>query len=161
MSASTGEPAPIPPGAQRWLAQATVKARFDPSTGFLVAEEVVPLPAILRNAPALEQAASRARGAGVPLLAFATADRCGPCQQFKKDALNDPAVIAELERGVQAGRLVVAHVEVDREADAAQRVLGSRRLPMTYWIAANGDRQELAGQRTAADLLGWLRSRGG
>jgi thioredoxin-like negative regulator of GroEL len=131
----------------------TVRHAYDPATGFIVAREVITLPPILASAPALDDAITQSRERGVPVIVFATADRCAPCQQFKKDALQDPRVIARLS---QSDRLIAVHLEVDRQGELADRVLGSRGIPMTYRLDDGRVTATLRGQRSAADLLAWL-----
>jgi thioredoxin-like negative regulator of GroEL len=134
----------------------TVKNRYDPATGFIVAEEVIALPAVLRDAPPLDEAVERARSAGVPVVVFATADRCAPCQQFKKDVLNDAGVIERLG----SARAVATHLEVDRRPDLADRYLGGRAIPMTYLLVDGRVKSTLRGQRSAAEMLEWLIAQG-
>lgn len=134
----------------------TVRHRYDPRTGFIVAEEVVELPAVLRDGPSLDRAVARSRETGLPVVAFATADRCAPCQQYKKDALNDPRVVERLA----SGRAVVTHVEVDRTPELAERYLGGPAIPMTYLLRDGAVQATLRGQRSADELLAWLESGG-
>lgn len=75
-----------------------------------------------------------------------------PCQQYKRDALNDEAVIARLSDG----RFLPTHVEVDRSPELASTYLGGRAIPMTYALRDGKVIATLRGQRSAADLLKWL-----
>lgn len=153
---STPEPqsAAIPPKTKAWMDRLTVRTEYDPKTGFIVAREVIPLPAALQDAPPLPEALDASRRSGKPVLVFATADRCGPCQQYKKDALNDPRVVA----WIGEGRAHVAHVEVDRQTDAVA-LLPSAAIPMTYWMVNGQVVGELRGQRSAEELLEFVRAR--
>jgi thiol-disulfide isomerase/thioredoxin len=146
--------ATIPPKTKEWMDRLTVRTEYDPKTGFIVAREVIALPAALRDAPLLPEALESSRRSGKPVLVFATADRCGPCQQYKKDALNDPRVVAWMGEG----RAHVAHVEVDRQPDAAA-LLPSAAIPMTYWMMNGRVAGELRGQRSADELLAFVRGR--
>lgn len=148
-------PAP-PPNIQAWMDRLTIAHEYDPETGFIVAKEVIVLPPLLSEAPKLEDAAALSREADRPLVVFATADRCAPCQQYKKDALTDPLVIARLS----VSPALATHVEVDREADAATAILGSRAIPMTYLLRDGEVVATLRGQRSAADLMEWLNANG-
>ncbi|MEO1128591.1 MAG: thioredoxin family protein [Planctomycetota bacterium] len=139
-----------PPATQAWMDRLTVDHAYDPETGFIVARETVPLPAVIAEGPSLDRAVEDADGRIV--IAFATADRCAPCQQYKLDALNNGLVIARLEDPT----FVVTHVEVDRQGELAERYLGSRGIPMTYALRDGEQIAVLRGQRSADDLLAWL-----
>lgn len=142
-----------PPETQAWMDRLTVAHEYDPRTGFIVARETVSLPPLLANAPPLDAAVAMA-GEDRVVIAFATADRCAPCQQFKRDAMNDAAVIARLSDP----RFLPTHVEVDRSPELAQSFLGSRAIPMTHALRGGKVIATLRGQRSAADLLAWLDS---
>jgi len=129
----------------------TIAHQYDPQTGFIVAKETIALPPLLADAPPLD-AAIRQAGADRIVIAFATADRCAPCQQYKQDALNDQAVIARLAEG----RFIPTHVEVDRSPELAETHLGSRAIPMTYALRKGAIIDQLRGQRSADELLAWL-----
>jgi len=139
-----------PPAIRAWMDRLTVDHAYDPETGFIVARETITLPPLLTQAPPLDRAIAEAGPRTV--IAFATADRCAPCQQYKKDALNNPAVI---ERLTDPAFLPV-HIEVDREPELAQTHLGTRAIPMTYAIRDGKPIATLRGQRSPEDLLAWL-----
>lgn len=154
-----GESVHEPPAAVRaWMDRLTVPHRYDPATGFIVAEEVTALPGVFAAGDKVEPAVARALANGATLLVVATADRCGPCQQYKLDALNDPRVIERLERGAASGRVVAVHVEVDRQPELAERLVGSLAIPMTYAVRGGERVGVLRGQRSAEDLLAFLES---
>ena len=140
-----------PPAVQAWMDRLTVEHEYDPETGFIVARETIGLPSLIADGPAVDEAVEAA-GADRTVVAFATADRCAPCQQYKRDALNDAGVIARLS----AGGFVVTHVEVDREPELAEAYLRSRAIPMTYAIRDGEVIASLRGQRSAAELIAWL-----
>jgi hypothetical protein len=147
---ATAKPAP-PPRIQAWLDRLTVQHEYDPKTGFIVARESVPLPPLIAEAPPLDAAIAQA-GPERIVIAFVTADRCAPCQQYKRDALNDAAVIATLANA----RFLPTHLEVDRAPELADAHLGTRAIPMTYALREGKIVAELRGQRSAADLLEWI-----
>lgn len=149
---STPQDAP-PPAIRAWMERLTVSHHYDPATGFIVADEVVPLPAVLRRAPDARTLVAFGQEHGLPVVVFATADRCAPCQQYKRDALRDPEVLVFLE----SGDIMATHVEVDEAPDLAREVLGSTSIPMTYLIRDGRVVDRLAGQRSAAELRDWLR----
>jgi len=140
-----------PPEAIRaWMDRLSVAHEYDPETGFIVARETIGLPKLIERTPALDEVMRRRSGEIV--VVFATADRCAPCQQYKKDALNDDRVIARLERS----ELIATHVEVDRSPELATRYLGSLAIPMTYAFRDGERIAQLRGQRSADELLAWL-----
>lgn len=148
---SASERAQPPEAIRAWMDRLTVDHDYDPQTGFIVAREIITLPSMLADAPPLDALLASA-DRDTLVIAFATADRCAPCQQFKKDALNDHRVMERLSDP----RLVTTHVEVDRRPDLADTYLGGRAIPMTYALR-NGERvATLRGQRSAEDLLAWL-----
>jgi len=134
-------PADPPPRIRAWMDRLTVDHAYDPETGFIVARETIGLPPALAGAPPLDEVVRTAGDRTV--IAFATADRCAPCQQYKKDALNDPRVIARLARP----GLTAAHVEVDREPELAETYLGGPAIPMTYALRDGVVIAELRGPR--------------
>lgn len=150
--AESGPTAP-PPAIQAWMDRLTVPHQYDPSTGFIVAREVTPLPPLLAGAPPLDAAIAEA-GSTRTVVVFVTADRCAPCQQYKKDALNDATVIARLSDA----RFLPTHLEVDRSPKLAETYLGATSIPMTYALRNGTVIAELRGQRSAADLIQWLNS---
>ncbi|MEL6797919.1 MAG: thioredoxin family protein [Planctomycetota bacterium] len=141
-----------PPRIRAWMDRLTVDHAYDPETGFIVAKEVIGLPEVIASGPALAAAITAGASESRDVVVFATADRCAPCQQYKKSTLNDPVVIEVLGRP----GLIVTHVEVDHEPEVADALLGSRAIPMTY-LFRDGERlAELRGQRSAEELLAWL-----
>ena len=152
-TASAKEPKTPSPAIQAWMDRLTVAHEFDPQTGFIVARETIALPAVLAEAPPIDQAIARASAeSGRIVIAFATADRCAPCQQYKKDALNDERVIQRLADP----RFLATHVEVDQQAELAKTHLGGRGIPMTYALRDGQQIAVLRGQRSADELLAWL-----
>ena len=147
----SGDSSEPPPQVRAWMDRLTVSHAYDPKTGFIVAKETVTLPAIIAEGPSLKAAVERA-GSERVVIAFATADRCAPCQQYKKDALNNAEVITRLSDP----RFVPTHVEVDRSPELADEFLGSRGIPMTYALREGKVIAVLRGQRSASELLAWL-----
>ena len=146
---SAAEP---PPEIRAWMDRLTVDHEYDPESGFIVAREVISLPPVIASGPDLAEAIETGRSESRPVVVFATADRCAPCQQYKKSALNDPGVIKALNRS----DVLVTHIEVDREPERAESILGSRAIPMTYLFRDGQPVSTLRGQRSAAELLAWL-----
>lgn len=144
-------PSDPPPAIAAWMDRLTVAHAYDPETGFIVARETISLPPLLADAPPLDVAIAEA-GPDRLVVVFATADRCAPCQQFKKDALNDPAVIERLAET----RFLATHIEVDRAAELAEAHLESRAIPMSHALRDGAVIATLRGQRSAAELMAWL-----
>ena len=153
--AHTPEPAVTdaapPQNIQEWMDRLTVEHHYDPETGFIVADETVELPPLIAAAPALDDVI-RIAGSDRLVIAFATADRCAPCQQYKRDALNSHDVIMRLSDG----SFFPTHVEVDKQPELADAHLGSRAIPMTYALRDGEVIGTLRGQRSADELLTWL-----
>jgi hypothetical protein len=151
LAETTGTTTAPPPKIKAWMDQLTVAHEYDPKTGFIVAREVVALPPLIADAPPLDAAIAQA-GANRVVVVFVTADRCAPCQQYKRDAINDEAVIARLSDQ----RFLPTHLEIDRSAALADAHLGARSIPMTYALRDGKVIAQLRGQRSAADLRAWL-----
>lgn len=151
MSVESSQSSAPPPAIQAWMDRLTVDHEYDPETGFIVARETISLPPLIADGPSLDDAIQEAGDRRV-VIAFATADRCAPCQQYKRDALNDDAVIARLSDS----RFLPTHVEVDRSPELAEAHLGSRAIPMTYALRDGQVVSQLRGQKSASDLLDWL-----
>lgn len=141
-----------PAHIRAWMDRLTVEHEYDAEAGIIRARQVISVPAVIDGATPIGEGVARADGAGSTLIVFATADRCAPCQQYKKDALNDPRVI----EAIAGGPWVALHIEVDRRPDEAERWLGGRAIPMTYALRGGEVVAELRGQRSAEDLLAWL-----
>ena len=150
-SSETGAPETPPPAVQAWMDRLTVPHDYDPKTGFIVAREVTPLPPLIADAPPLDVVIAEA-GPTRTVIVFVTADRCAPCQQYKKDALNDAAVIARLS----VARFLPTHLEADRSPELATKYLGTTSIPMTYALRSGTVVAQLRGQRSAAELLAWI-----
>lgn len=136
------------------MSKLSVKHHYDATSGQIVADEVVALPAVLREAPALGDAIDRGRELGKMVIAFVTADRCAVCQQFKQDVLNDPRVVSMLE----SGQFIVTHAEVERDYAAINERLALNEVPASY---ALGERRvaTLSGYCSADELVRWLEAR--
>lgn len=155
-SRDPGASAEPPPRTKAMMDRLTVPHRYDPATGNIVARRTVALLPPLEGGPALPDAVRQSTQRGVPLVVFATADRCAPCQQFKNDALRDPRVLTRLS----SDRLIATHVEVDRHADDAQTYLGGAGIPVTYVLRDGKVVASMLGMRSADELLAFLDAQG-
>jgi hypothetical protein len=142
----------VPPDIQAWMDRLTVDHAYDPETGFIVARERIGLPPLIAAGPDADEAVRRGAAESRLVVIFATADRCAPCQQYKKSALNHPEVIEALGNL----DLIATHVEVDQQPELADEILGSRAIPMTYLFRDGEIVSTLRGQRSPDELLAWL-----
>jgi len=98
----------------------------------------------------LDAAVAQAQKEDRVVFALATADWCGPCQVYKKNALSDPRV----ERWVAANAEPL-YLDVDARGEDAAR-LGVRGIPATFIIKDGVVVDRIVGAASADQLLGWL-----
>jgi len=109
-----------------------------------------PIPPAFAAGTTLAQAEEAAVAGGKPVLVFATADWCGPCQSFKRGALVDPAVAERIGAG-----FVPVYVDVDRAATEAQRLkVGS--IPVLIVLRSGKEVARLEGGANAERVVAWL-----
>ncbi len=113
---------------------------------------VAPVPAVFDKSVTLEAAIAKSKASGQPVVAFATADWCPPCQQMKRGAL----VNAEVE-GFLRGRTLAVYVDVDGDPEAAGK-LSVTGIPATVVIAGDTVVARVSGVMSASDYLGFLRA---
>lgn len=117
---------------------------------FLMGGHVAPKPGMFASNVTFEQAIAQSGQSGKPVFAFVTADWCGPCQHFKREALSDSRVT---ERVTSA--TIPVYIDSDAHPDIAER-LGVQGIPMVA-ILRDG---EIIGKQTGAvsaeNLLAWL-----
>lgn len=112
---------------------------------------VAPAPPEFDQTKRLADALAQSASSGKPVLAFATADWCGPCQSFKRGALAHPKV-AQWVRDHAIG----VYVDVDKHAEDAQK-LSVFSIPALVLIRPDGSRpSRFEGNRSAEDLLSFL-----
>ncbi len=114
-----------------------------------------PMPEPFASAPALAQATSDAKISGKPVLAFATADWCGPCKLFKRGALRDSDVAAWI--GANTHPVVLDCTGAN--ADAGR--FGVTSIPALLLIRGDGSEARVVARTGGVlpkdDLLRWLR----
>jgi thioredoxin-like negative regulator of GroEL len=88
-------------------------------------------PPIFDRGLTLAQAIEESRRTGTPVVAFATADWCAPCQQMKKRTLRDPSVA-----GFLRARTIPVYVDIERDERAAA-LLQVTGIPATVILAGD------------------------
>ncbi|XVJ59198.1 MAG: thioredoxin family protein [Tepidisphaera sp.] len=111
---------------------------------------VAPVPAAFESGLSLDEAISQGTASGRPVIAFATADWCPPCQTMKRSTLTDLNVEAFLK-----GRAISVYVDVDRDRKAAER-LGVTGIPATVIIAGDTVVSRISGVMSPSDYLSFL-----
>lgn len=105
-------------------------------------------PAVFQGTPTLSQA--KASAAGKPVLVFATADWCGPCQIFKRGALRDERVADAVRR-----LTVPVYLDVDKAKDDAAG-LKIFSIPALVLIRDGAPAARLEGVQDAERVVAWL-----
>lgn len=113
------------------------------------------VPAMFSAELTLPVATQRSAETGQPVLVYATASWCGPCQSFKRGALSDP----EVERAVLAGTLPV-YLDIDEDRESAS-MLGVRSVPMLIVIRDGAVVGSHVGAMSAAQTVSFVREHAG
>ncbi|MFN0010786.1 MAG: thioredoxin family protein [Phycisphaerales bacterium] len=112
---------------------------------------VAPVPGAFAPAQRLPEALAQSATSGKPVLAFATADWCGPCQAFKRGALAHPKVAEWI-----TANTIPVYIDIDTHA-ADARQLAVYSIPALVLIRPDGSRpSRFEGNRSAEDLLAFL-----
>ncbi len=113
---------------------------------------VAPAPEMFDLEVSYEDAAARAAQSGKPVLVFATADWCGPCQTFKRGALKDKSVIAFATENTEP-----VYLDVDVDGELAQQ-FGVQGIPAMMIVRDGQVVDRVVGVKTAPALLAWMGS---
>lgn len=97
----------------------------------------------------MAQATAAAVASGKPVLAFATASWCGPCQRLKESTLTDPRVIEWIRAETEP-----AYIDVDeREQDATRLNVSS--VPTLVVLRAGREVARISGVLSPNEFLDW------
>lgn len=111
-----------------------------------------PIPAAFANGMTVEQAISRGTESGKPVLIYATADWCGPCQRFKKGPLSDAKVASFITQNFEA-----VYLDVDHHPDLASK-LEVETIPAMRVLRPGKPPVKLNEYMEADRLVAWLES---
>lgn len=109
-----------------------------------------PVPPAFAEGLTLDGAIATSVSTGKPVVAFATADWCGPCQVMKRSSLSDRAVDALLR-----DRALPVYVDVDKSPREAS-ALRPTGLPTTFVLAGDTIVAQISGVMPAEDYAAWL-----
>jgi thiol:disulfide interchange protein len=109
-----------------------------------------PTPAVFSAGRTLDDAIAESKSKGTPVVAFATADWCPPCQTMKRSTLLDTRVEAYLK-----GKTIPVYVDVDRDPKAAGR-LGVTGIPATVIIAGDTVVARTSGLLSVDDYMSFV-----
>ncbi len=111
-----------------------------------------PVPAAFANAMTLQQTIEASTKDGRPVLAFVTADWCGPCQAFKAGTLSDPAITQLL---TSATHPVLIDVTKDNPEAASLKIFS---IPAMLLLKDGREVARLEGVASADKLRSWLQA---
>ncbi len=108
-----------------------------------------PLPEVFAEKISLSEASQQSAETGKPVLVFATASWCGPCQAFKRGTLSDPAVADAIKTSA-----IPVYLDIDENPEAAS-MFGIRSIP-TLLFLKNGMIVDRAGNMNSSGTIDWL-----
>ena len=112
-------------------------------------------PALFAQNLTLPEATRQSADSGKPVLVYATASWCGPCQSFKRGALSDP----EVER-VIIDRTLPVYLDIDKEREAAGR-LGIMSIPRMIVLRDNQIVAQHVGVMSSAQTIAFINENAG
>ncbi len=122
----------------------------------MVVRNHTPMPAAFDKTVTLAQATSQAAHTGKPVLVFATADWCGPCQSFKKNALKDKTVEQWITINTHA-----VYLDCTKEVPAEAHGLPIKAFP-TLLLVRNGKAvASLEGAEPTSTVIAWFEANAG
>jgi thioredoxin-like negative regulator of GroEL len=111
---------------------------------------VAPKPAVFSAGRTLDEAIAESKAKGTPVVAFATADWCPPCQTMKRTTLLDTRVEAYLK-----GKTIPVYVDVTQDPKSAGR-LGVSGIPATVIIAGDTVVARTSGMLSVDDYMSFV-----
>lgn len=141
----------VNPGRRSWFVLVLAVLAFVGYTTF--ARRGTETPEAFKQVATLAESEALAAESGMPVLVFATADWCGPCQTFKRQALADAGV----QRWIRENTHPVIADFTDREKppEGAER-LRVKSLPTLLLMRDGKEVSRLGGVVPAKALLAWL-----
>lgn len=104
----------------------------------------------------LDDALARSEREGKPVFVFVTADWCGPCQVYKRNALSDTQV-----ETLVAESMLPVYIDVDRDVKAVERLgrlgLTIKGVPTSALVRGGKLTKSFSGGVSASKLLAWLK----
>lgn len=113
-----------------------------------------PTPAAFLNAPTFDDALKSSQSQSKPVLVFATADWCGPCQKLKRGAL----AAAEIQALITGGTITV-YADVTGPDEQSMQTASRLRISAVPALIMVWNGQEIArheGDTSVASLRKWL-----
>lgn len=108
-----------------------------------------PVPGIFAEKVSLEDATAKSAETGKPVLVFATASWCGPCQSFKRGALSDPEVAKAI-----SDHTIPVYLDIDEHPEQAS-MFGVRSVP-TLILTDGRKMTKATGALSTGRTLDWL-----
>ncbi|RNC81972.1 MAG: thioredoxin [Phycisphaera sp.] len=108
-----------------------------------------PHPEVFAQNVSLEDATAQSAETGKPVLVFATASWCGPCQSFKRGALSDHKVAEAINE-----QAIPVYLDIDEHPEQAS-MFGVRSVP-TLILTDGRDIIKSTGVMNSANTIDWL-----
>lgn len=118
---------------------------------------VASMPPIFEEQLTFQEALDRSSESGKPVLVFATADWCGPCQSFKRGALSDDRVV-----DAALSSTVPVYIDIDKDPEARRQAAAIAGLediysvPTLLLIQDGRTIAQYVGGMSASAMLKWL-----
>ncbi len=112
-------------------------------------QTAAPHPQVFAQNVSLEDATAQSAETGKPVLVFATASWCPPCQSFKRGALSDPQVAEAIN-----AQAIPVYLDIDKYPEQAS-MFGVRSVP-TLILTDGKDITKKTGVMSSANTIDWL-----